>query len=46
MVKCLDCKTIAHLECKDLIPKICALHQYQINALNVSYLLLNIYLFN
>lgn len=34
MVKCMDCKIIAHLECKDLIPAMCTLNQYQIDALN------------
>lgn len=36
-----DCKIIAHLECKDLIPAMCTLNQYQIDTLNVSNLLLN-----
>lgn len=36
MVKCLDCKTIAHLECKDLIPVLCTLDENKSNALNVS----------
>lgn len=45
MVKCVDCKIIAHLECKDLIPAMCTLNQYQIDALNVGNLLLSIYFF-
>jgi len=36
MVKCVDCKTIVHLECKDLVPTKCTFNQNQINALNVS----------
>lgn len=36
MVKCLECKTIVHLECKDLIPVNCTLDQNKIDALNVS----------
>ncbi|XP_060835117.1 rac GTPase-activating protein 1-like [Rhopalosiphum padi] len=34
MVKCLDCKIITHLECKDFIPVICTTDQLKINALN------------
>ncbi|CAH1725131.1 unnamed protein product [Aphis gossypii] len=34
MVKCLDCKIITHLECKDFIPMICSTGQLQLNALN------------
>lgn len=40
MVKCLDCKIITHLECKDFIPVICSTGQLRLNALNVSNLLL------
>lgn len=36
MVKCLDCKTVAHLECKDHISTICTFDQNIINALNVG----------
>lgn len=44
MVKCVDCKTVAHLECKDLIPVVCTIDQGKIDALNVGYLLfLNIH---
>lgn len=42
MVKCLECKTIVHLECKDLIPINCTLDQNKIDALNVSTFLPNI----
>lgn len=35
MVKCLDCKIIAHLECKDFVPVVCTLDENKINALNV-----------
>lgn len=42
MVKCLDCKAIAHLECKDLMPATCPFDQSQIDALNVGKLLLKI----
>lgn len=34
MVKCLDCKIITHLECKDFIPTLCTIDQLKINALN------------
>ncbi|XP_060875414.1 rac GTPase-activating protein 1-like [Metopolophium dirhodum] len=34
MVKCLDCKIITHLECKDFIPTICVVDHLKINALN------------
>lgn len=37
IVKCEDCKTIAHLECKDRIPELCSIDQNQVNALNVCY---------
>lgn len=43
MVKCLECKTIAHLECKSLIPMKCTLDQNKINALNVCTFLLSVY---
>lgn len=36
MIKCLDCKTVAHLECKDFIPTSCSFDQHTINALNVG----------
>lgn len=42
MIKCLECKTIAHLECKDLIPAICTLDQFKIDALNVGNFLLTL----
>ncbi|XP_060858295.1 rac GTPase-activating protein 1-like [Metopolophium dirhodum] len=34
MVKCLDCKIITHLECKDFIPIICTIDELKIHALN------------
>ncbi|KAL5236100.1 hypothetical protein ACI65C_003510 [Semiaphis heraclei] len=34
MVKCLDCKIITHLECKDFIPTICTIDELKVIALN------------
>eukprot|EP00102_Acyrthosiphon_pisum_P024062 XP_016661272.1 PREDICTED: rac GTPase-activating protein 1-like isoform X2 [Acyrthosiphon pisum] len=34
MVKCLDCKIVTHLECKDFIPTICTIDELKIHALN------------
>ncbi|CAI6358523.1 unnamed protein product [Macrosiphum euphorbiae] len=34
MVKCLDCKIITHLECKDFIPSLCTIDELKIHALN------------
>jgi len=45
MVKCLDCKIITHLECKDFIPAVCIPDQLKINALNVSILLFLFFFF-
>ncbi|XP_025413460.1 rac GTPase-activating protein 1-like isoform X2 [Sipha flava] len=46
MVKCLDCKTIAHLECKDFIPVFCTFDENKSNALNCGVPPLIVYCIN
>lgn len=36
MMKCKNCKTVVHLDCKDLVPALCILDQGKNNEVHIN----------